>query len=1165
MYPNDLWITSPTENYLYRIDEGTHNITKVSITSSEPRGVYVSQDKISVYVTNKSSNTLSIFRSGIRTNEIEVGKQPWAVCEDIDGNVYVANYMSNTVTKINGSNGDILATISVDNGPRGIISDGNGDIYVSCFLTHTVCKIVNDKMVASIEVGMNPEGITCDYNNNIWVACYGSNIVSKIYRNQKILDVAVGAGPISVVANKDGLIYVANYLGRTVSVLEKQQIIDDETNIAYTSIGVINIDVGENPNSLSVDYNDNIYVTNSTSNTISIINGKTIIKTLENICANPTSYGDGTGGVIYNITRLRSSSSGEGGITGPISYDDLDEYLKNLLDVIINREFESSAEKISYSSEYTEKINVKLALDELYQKALSMEEINSDILYQIKNLQNDNSNIKDNIESILSEIDLIKNKNKELENRIYGLESSGTNTEELEERIEELENNFTGEQANSSLDSDKLGGKDPNYYANTEQLNSVVNGLVWKNPVNNIEDLKAIDNPQEGWTVSVSDSNKIYRFDTETIIDFDLEDETKIKPNDETIGSWILLGTVIYNKATKEQDGLMSKEDKEIIDNLESTYLKLSGGEITGDIIANNIYSNNNVLVFNNVAEMKASNKVKAGYTVKTLGFYDSNDGGGADYVIVDNIGEDEVDEASIIALQNELYSKLLIKNSINAKQFGAKGDGETDDTVALQTCFNYAKNGCVVITEGTYKTTEQLSADKGMKLFGYNATISSYVDNNSSALLYSGSNSKGMIEGLFLKCPNNGKSCFDIKGVGGNLTLRDCQFMFGDYGISADHTDGSSCNFLRMVNCVFTHNNKKAIQLGNLSSDTFTTSCPISMIDCLIQSCGSTTDIGNNTDTVPIAMYRMLDVVIQRLQIDNHQGRYNYRIGEFTSVENLTISNLNIEDFAEDKTKNTNLVEFAGCINVNITNTKTWNIFHESSVKPILFRFNGCNGRHHAGTVTDNSSLSNYYSYGLSGNYTNNGNWTSIYMEEDLLNCRPDILRALANPEWTNICHCANKSTVTNDQSDNSSFNGTLPANNGSLDDGFFWIQDIHDDRCMAVAYMRCKGKAYDADTAGRFVFEWYSEDSSLLRRDMVTTGGTVQDDRGIWYKIHRSDAPEGAKLLKYGFANSNGTTEYKFLGDSCINIYGWDVFIYYSKPIPNIPLVNGHILNTH
>lgn len=570
-----------------------------------------------------------------------------------------------------------------------------------------------------------------------------------------------------------------------------------------------------------------------------------------------------------------------------------------------------------------------------------------------------------------------------------------------------------------------------------------------------------------------------------------------------------------------------------------------------------------NIRTFNSVEEMKASNTLKAGALAKTLGFYTAGDGGGANYVIVNSIGEEEPDEATLISLQNNLYAKLLIEDYVNVKWFGAKGDGETDDTNALQLCFNYIKGGCVTIPEGTYKTTEQLTADKGMKLFGYNATLKSYVDSTKCALVYSGSNSKGILEGLFIRCDNNGKSCFDLKGVGGSLTLRNCQFMFGDYGVLADHMDASSANFLRMVNCVFTHNNKKAVQLGNLSSDTFNTSCPISMIDCLIQSCGSNTDIGENTDTVPIAMYRMLDVVIQRLQIDNHQHRYNYRIGEFNSVENLTISNLNVEDFPEDKTKNNYLIEFAGCINVNITNTKTWNIFPSSSRKPVLFRFNGCNGRHHAGVVTDNAGLSNYYSYGLSGNYTNNGNWTSLYMEEDLLKCAPDVLRAQAKPEWTNICHCSNKSNALNTQSDNSSFNGTLPANGGSLDGGFFWRQDIHDDKCMAVAVMRCKGKAPDVDTSGRFVFEWYDNGGSLLRRDLITTGGTIQDDRGTWYKIHRSDAPEGAIMLRYGFATTSSSTTYQFAGDSCINIYSWDVFLYYSKPIPNMPLVNGHILN--
>lgn len=593
--------------------------------------------------------------------------------------------------------------------------------------------------------------------------------------------------------------------------------------------------------------------------------------------------------------------------------------------------------------------------------------------------------------------------------------------------------------------------------------------------------------------------------------------------------------------------------------------LSLSGGDITGDIIANNVYANNNILVFNNIEEMKASNKIKAGYTLRTQGFYTAGDGGGANYLVINNIDEEDIDEATLISLKKELYAKLLIEDHVNVKQFGAKGDGEADDTNCLQLCFNYVKDGCVIMPAGTYKTNDALIVDKGMKLFGYNATLKSYVDSTKCALVYSGDNNKGILEGLFIRCDNNGKACFDLKGVGGNLTLRNCQFMFGDYGLLADHMDASSANFLRMVNCVFTHNNKKAFMLGILSNDNFTTSCPISIIDCLVQSCGSITDIGENTDTVPIAVYRMLDVVIQRLQIDNHQHRYNYRIGEFNAVENLTIANLNVEDFPEDRTKDINLIELIGCINVNITNTKTWNIFPSFSNKPTLFRFNGCNGRHHAGIITDNANLSNYYSYGLNGNYINNDNWTSIYLEEDLLKCTQDIIRALAKPELTNICHCSNKSNAINNQSDNSSFDGTLPANGGSLDGGFFWRQNIHDDKCMAVIIMRCKGKAPDVDTLGRFVFEWYDGESSLLKRDMVTTGGTIQDNRGTWYKIHRSDAPEGSKMLRYGFVNSDNKTTYQFAGDGCINIYSWDVFMYYSRPIPNMPLVNGHVLNMY
>lgn len=474
MYPNDLWVVSPTENYLYRIDEGTHNITKVSITGNEPRSIYVSQDKVSIYVTNKYSNSLSIFRQGILTNEVPVGKQPWAVCEDIDGNIYVANYMSDTITKIDSKNGNVLATIAVDNGPRGIVSDGNGNIYVSCFLTHTVCKVVNDKMVSSIDVGMNPEGITCDYANNIWVACYGSNIVSKIYKNKKILDVEVGSGPISVVASRDGTVYVANYLSKQVSVLTRQLAIDDDTNIQYGDIKVSNINVGENPSSLSVDSDNNVYCTNSSSNTISIINGDTVVKTLTNVCPSPTAYGDGTGGIIYNINRV--SSDDDDSIV--IGYDNLDAALKEILNKVITNKVETSSENVSYNNEeHIDNTNVKLALDDLYDQVKDSQIISQEILKKIHNLETENDDLVSNIEAILADINVIKQYNSTLNSRLTEQENKQI---EIKNNVTELQSYFTEGKANESLNSYNLGGKEPSYYVNQDTINQIIETQVNK-------------------------------------------------------------------------------------------------------------------------------------------------------------------------------------------------------------------------------------------------------------------------------------------------------------------------------------------------------------------------------------------------------------------------------------------------------------------------------------------------------------------------------------------------------------------------------------------------------------------------------------------------------------------------------------------------------------
>jgi len=103
---------------------------------------------------------------------------------------------------------------------------------------------------------------------------------------------------------------------------------------------------------------------------------------------------------------------------------------------------------------------------------------------------------------------------------------------------------------------------------------------------------------------------------------------------------------------------------------------------------------------FNTVADMKAYQKLIEGDMVITLGYYNANDGGGAEYKIVN--GSYINDGGNYHKLNNGFFAELIIKgNKINVKQFGAKGDGITDDTAFIQHALN--NGGTIIIPYGTY------------------------------------------------------------------------------------------------------------------------------------------------------------------------------------------------------------------------------------------------------------------------------------------------------------------------------------------------------------------------------------------------------------------------------------------------------------------------------
>lgn len=127
---------------------------------------------------------------------------------------------------------------------------------------------------------------------------------------------------------------------------------------------------------------------------------------------------------------------------------------------------------------------------------------------------------------------------------------------------------------------------------------------------------------------------------------------------------------------------------------------------------------------YESVADMKASDALKSGMYVKTSGYYNDGDGGGALYKIVDTV------QASYFeTLDNGLYALLIEDRDVTPEMFGARGDyvssvaKGTDDYQALQSAINYAgpKKLRLVLSKKYYShyTLQIGSSCRGLEIVG--------------------------------------------------------------------------------------------------------------------------------------------------------------------------------------------------------------------------------------------------------------------------------------------------------------------------------------------------------------------------------------------------------------------------------------------------------------
>ena len=135
----------------------------------------------------------------------------------------------------------------------------------------------------------------------------------------------------------------------------------------------------------------------------------------------------------------------------------------------------------------------------------------------------------------------------------------------------------------------------------------------------------------------------------------------------------------------------------------------------------------NAVMSFPNVVSMKNAENLVNGSTVETYGYYSIGDKGGAKYRIRTVTNSDIIDEITLFALTNSetLIAELIINSSMNVRQYGAKGDGSTDDTTRIQKALDTVSN--VTIPDGTYMidaTTSLIPNDGNRITLSKNATL---------------------------------------------------------------------------------------------------------------------------------------------------------------------------------------------------------------------------------------------------------------------------------------------------------------------------------------------------------------------------------------------------------------------------------------------------------
>ncbi|PMP84799.1 MAG: hypothetical protein C0174_06335 [Thermodesulfobium narugense] len=145
-----------------------------------------SNGKIQIHKTNPYSQSESKKSADVnKERTIYVGQAPNAITTDKFGNIWVTNYQSQSISKINQEGNVTNFNIKVD--PIGIAADNYGNIFV--INNNSLIKLnQEEKILGTHEIADGMNYIFIDPKNNIWVDDWKSGKIFKLNENGSIIN-----------------------------------------------------------------------------------------------------------------------------------------------------------------------------------------------------------------------------------------------------------------------------------------------------------------------------------------------------------------------------------------------------------------------------------------------------------------------------------------------------------------------------------------------------------------------------------------------------------------------------------------------------------------------------------------------------------------------------------------------------------------------------------------------------------------------------------------------------------------------------------------------------------------------------------------------------------------------------------------------------------------